>query len=110
MEENLYTFEVHTSDIKGAGTDANITCILYGEKGECSNLHPPLTRLIRAHGLELASNSTDVALDLISAYAAHCPIGWLLASAGNSNRGWGMTRLVDVWCSKCVFTMASLCR
>lgn len=33
MEENIFTISTFTSDIQGAGTDANITCILYGDKG-----------------------------------------------------------------------------
>ncbi|GFH09790.1 uncharacterized protein HaLaN_04999, partial [Haematococcus lacustris] len=36
--ENVYTIAVTTSDISGAGTDANITVILYGEKGETGRL------------------------------------------------------------------------
>jgi hypothetical protein len=29
-----YEVHVHTSNIKGAGTDANIFCILYGTEGD----------------------------------------------------------------------------
>lgn len=33
VQENVFTITVHTSDIAGAGTDANVHCVLYGEKG-----------------------------------------------------------------------------
>jgi hypothetical protein len=31
--DNFYDISVITSDISGAGTDANVFCILYGAKG-----------------------------------------------------------------------------
>lgn len=38
LDANVCVFQVtfHTSDRKGAGTDANVTCQLVGEKGESS--------------------------------------------------------------------------
>lgn len=35
VPENVYTISVTTSDIKGAGTDANVFIVIYGTKGRC---------------------------------------------------------------------------
>jgi hypothetical protein len=38
VHENTYTITVWTSDLHGAGTDANVFCVLYGDKGETGNM------------------------------------------------------------------------
>lgn len=36
--ENVWNVAVHTSDIRGAGTDANVFMVLYGDKGKSEEI------------------------------------------------------------------------
>ena len=36
--ENIWNVSVHTSDLRGAGTDANVFFVLYGDKGKSEEI------------------------------------------------------------------------